>query len=221
VAFGFARLPGGSRRYVNVSNVDSDVPIGETISRRHYDNIIERLGRRSHQPGVEAIRESERALERLREALAARAADLRGSAEAEASAAFLAARESEFERVSARHAAQSAGQRRFNAALETYVAEQRRQGKRISKVEARKSAEFKLIMADLKGRANPLGSAAIADENRFRRQKALDRLGGSQPFREEYRRMYGHLAKPGRGRQSLHQGRRVGGFRVKRRVSGG
>lgn len=91
--------------------------------------------------------------------------------------------------------AQQRGQRRFNTALEAYAAEQRRLGRKVDRRKLKSSPEFKAILADLKGMPNKRGNPAIADENRFNRRKALDRLGGDKVFRDQYESLYG--GRPG------------------------
>jgi hypothetical protein len=99
--------------------------------------------------------------------------------------------------------------------LESYVREQRRAGRKITKIEARKSPEFKGIMADIKGKPNKKNNPNIRDQNSFRRKRALDRLGGSTVFREQYENLYGPAAGGGQFRGVDRTGR---SFRVRRRV---
>lgn len=189
MAFGYKRGPGATRYYVNELT-------GERISRRQYDKYVRALGK--NQPVALAIAETERMLDALRLRLAEVSARENEVARREAE---LAAREAELalEKQLFRKSRTDKGQRRYNAALDAYVAEQRRLGKRISKIDARKSAEFKSLMKDLKGKKNPKQNPKIADENRFNRMKALDRLGGSQVFREYYEKLYGAPVQPASG----------------------
>lgn len=197
MAFGFQRRPGTSRGYVNTSNTEGPYEIGQTISRRQYDKYVESLGKRTHLPGTAAIRETERHLEELRRALARE--------EIEADELFEI--RGELERLRGQsNGPQARGQRRYNAALEAYVRQKRSQGIRIDKRQARSSAEFKTIMGDIKGRPNKRGNPNIRDQNRFLRKRALDKLGGSNIFREQYDSLYGpsdrgefgHVRKDGR-----------------------
>ena len=185
MAFGFRRAPGSSRGYVNEAT-------GERVSRRQYDKHVERLGKRLHMPGADAIAATEHLLEDMRGRLAAISAR-----EAEVSRRELEldlrARELELEKMLFRKGRTSAGQRRYNAVLDAYTQEQRRQGRKLTKTQARTEARFAQIMRDIKGKPNRGKSATIADENRFTRMKALDQLGGSNAFREYYEKMYGTL----------------------------
>ena len=63
--FGFERLPGKARRYRNVTAVDSNYAIGQTISQRQYDKYVEGLGGRKHESDARA------ALARVRDRLEA------------------------------------------------------------------------------------------------------------------------------------------------------
>lgn len=190
MAFGFHRQAGSGRGYVNDAN--PDFAIGQRLSRRQYDKYIERIGKRTHLPGAEAIRETERLLEQLRANLAQRAADLDAQAAGlDLREEQLALREQElaFEQQLFRKGRQSAGQRRYNALLNAYVGEQRRRGVKINKRQAAASAEFKQIVKDVKGRPNKKNNPNIRDQNRFNRMKALDKIGGSNAFREYYKNL--------------------------------
>jgi hypothetical protein len=209
VAFGFRRETGTARGYINAET-------GDRISRRQYDKFVEKLGKRTHQPGVEAIRDTERLLEKLRDDLTKREFDV----SAREAAVSLREQELELEKLLYRRGRTSAGQRRYNTVLEAYVNEKRRQGIKISKIDARKSKDFKSIMTDIKGRANKADNRNIKDENRINRMKALDKLGGSNVFRELYEKMYGQVIAgevTNRARGVLANGRSR--FTVKRRVA--
>ena len=183
MAFGFIRLPGTSRRFQNIES-------GETISYRQYNKHLDRLGARAPalKTSIEAIRATEDELARIRASLASREAEL------QAREALVAERERalELERELFRAGRQSAGQRRYNAALESYVRSARLRGRRINKREARSEPAFRQAMKNLKGRPNPKRNPTIADENRFRRRKALDTLGGDVFFRDQYESLYGN-----------------------------
>lgn len=195
MAFGYRRAPGSSRGYINESDPDGPVPIGGRISRRQFDKRVGQIGKRQSLPGAEAIREALHNLERTAAILDQRAQDLVGEREQlsrEQQRLALEQEELDLEKQLFRRARQDAGQRRYNAVLDLYVKEQRRQGNRgLTKTQARKSEQFKAIMRDIKGKSNPTGNANIKDTNRFQRQKALDQLGGSNRFREQYEQMYG------------------------------
>lgn len=184
MAFGFTRAPGTSRNYVNAET-------GETLSRRQYDKFVDRLGKRNPGLATEAIRDTERMLEQLRDSLNRREAAVAAREE------LVAERERilQLERQLFRAGRQSAGQRRYNAALEAYVRAQRSRGRRINKLQARAEATFKQALADLKGKPNKKKSPRIADENRFLRQKAMATLGGDVFFRDQYESLYG--GRPG------------------------
>lgn len=198
MAFGFKRQPGTSKGYINESN--PDYAIGQRLSRRQYSKYVETIGQRQRSHGADYILETERKLEELRAALAQRAADLDTREEA------LRVRELEleFERAQFRRARQNAGQRRRAALLDAYVGEQRRRGKRITKREASGSAEFQQLVKDVRGRPNKRGNPNIRDENRFRRLKALDAVGGGLVFREYYEMLYGRQGQLGASHARAH-----------------
>lgn len=203
MAFGFSRAAGTSRGYV----ADGSNPVfaaGQRLSRRQYDKYVEQIGQRSHLPGAEAIRATERNLEALREALTARQTAL------DSQAAELAARElavAEREAQAARRGGflrerQGAGQRRYNLALELYVTREREAGRPVTKRDAAKRAEFKAALADIKGRPNPSRNPNIAADNVAKRRRGFAVLGGADRFKEQYERQYGRVARgrrPGRG----------------------
>lgn len=177
MAFGFVRNAGRARSYTNVSAADGPVPIGSTISRRQYDKYVERLGARTHLPGTAAIRETERNLEELRRWLAAE--------QIEAEEVFEVEAELQRQRF-ANNGAQARGQRRYNAALESFVRHKRSQGIQITKREARSTAEFRQVMTDIKGTPNKRGNPNVRDRNAARRRAAFDRIGGGRNFKEVY-----------------------------------
>lgn len=183
MAFGFVRQPGTRRRFLNTET-------GEEISYRQYNKVLDRLGARQPalKTSVEALRAAENELERIRQSLASRSAQL------DARETLLAERERELalERQLFRAERQGRGQRRYNAALEAYTRAQRLRGRpRLTKTQARAEPVFKQALADLKGRANPNRNPNIADANRFARQKALATLGGDAFFRDQYESLYG------------------------------
>ncbi len=227
MAFGFARLPGRSRQYVNVSNTDAPVPIGETLSRRQYDRYIERLGQRTHLPGTTAIRDAERRLEALRQALLDQRENLLDQREADIAAREAALAEAERELQARQSAfgnsAQARGQRRYNAALDAYVDERRRQGRPISKRDARSTPEFREIMKDIKGRPNKRGLGSVRDADAAKRRAAFDKLGGGITFKEFYQRLYPQRAPAAPGTRVYTGTNRSGRstFTVRRGVSRG
>ena len=189
MAFGFTRQPGPSRNYVNESN--PDFAIGMKLSRRQYDAYIEKLGKRTHLPGAEAIRETERLLEQVRANLVLRENEL-DRREAE-----LALREAELqlEQQLFRRGRQNAGQRRYNAMLDAYVANERRKGRTVTKRDARSEPRFKQIMSDIKGTPNKRKNPNVAAANKIRRRAALEAVGGQAAFREYYDGLYGSLER--------------------------
>lgn len=215
MAFGFAREKGGARGYVNESN--PEFAPGQRLSRRQYDKFTEKLGVRQHGSGVDAIAETERQLEALRASLAQRASAL----DQREASLELRERELALEKELFRKGRQSAGQRRYNAALDAYVSEKRRQGQTINKIQARRDPEFNAIMRDLKGRANPRGSPNIRDANKEKRLRALDALGGGANFREYYSKLYGSMVRGTTGSQVAVRARnRARGLTPRRRARG-
>jgi len=180
MAFGFDRLPGTARNYINRSNPDYE--IGQVISRRQFTRYTDRL--------VEDASEAEESGE-----------GLASIAETDAMLADLADSLARRERQSgeAFQLRQGSGQRRYNAALEAYVSNQRARGRRINKRQAAASPEFKQIMADLKP-----SKRLSRDERRVARSKALDQLGGDQFFRNQYQSLYGGRAG-GHGRTRVRR----------------
>lgn len=211
MAFGFDRERGATARgYVNVSN--PDLPIGTRLSRRQYDKYVETIGKREHLPGLHAaaiaIRDAERHLDATRRALAARGAELDARErdilrrEAELAKAERDARASVFNRVRST----SAGQRRFNTAIDQFVEKRRSEGQRITRRSASKDPEFKRLLAELKGRPNPKGDPVIGAANKARRQAAVDVLGGWREFEEQYRRRYPlRVRRSGNAGQSIRR----------------
>lgn len=194
MAFGFRRLSGRARNYEAV-DAEGYAP-GTVLSRRQYDAYVSRLGRRERLPGFDLIREAERRLEALQARLEAaeRAAQSEFEREAVTQAREAARREgAATAQAKLRRSRQQAGQRRYNSLLKSFREERARQGRPISFREARVNAEFRQIVADMKGKANPKGDPNIADDNRSRRMKALDRLGGDRVFREQYAALYGRV----------------------------
>jgi hypothetical protein len=172
MAFGFQRLPGIARRYVNQSN--PDFAPGAVISRRQYsaytDRIIQEYAAEEQKEGAEAIAAAQRHLDDI-------ADSLRRRQEAEAGTIR-----------SIRH---GAGQRRYNALLDAYRLHQRERGHPVGKREAMQSAEFKALVADVKGKPNKRRSPIVMEENRQRRRAALARVGGADFFRQQYESLYG------------------------------
>ncbi len=189
MAFGFTRQSGTSRGYVNQTN--PDFAYGQRLSRRQYDAYLERLGERTHLPGIEILRETERKLEALRDNLAARSAAL-DEREAEIRRREIAMAEQEAEKTRAgyhRKTRQRAGQNVFNAALDRYVRLQRERGNAVTKRAAKSSPEFKAISAALK----PIKSKNpnVRAREVQRRRRVLAPLGTAAEFWEEYRRDQG------------------------------
>jgi hypothetical protein len=204
MAFGFSRERGTGRGYV-ADGSNPEFAAGTRLSRRQYDKYTERLGARRHLPGATAIRQTERELEQLRRDLAAEEIE---SVEFLDEQRRLLQQRRGIEATSPLLSARGAGQRRYNAALDAYVKQQAHRGRRIGKRAASQSPEFKQILADLKGKPNKRNNPRIADENRFRRRKALDALGGDRYFREQYESLYG--GRPG-GHGMAPRGFRVAG----------
>lgn len=185
--FGFKREAGTRRNYINESN--PDFAVGQRLSRKQYDKYIERRGARTHLPGAEQLRETERLLEQMRANLALRANEL------DQREASLQLREAELklEQELFRKGRQNAGQRRFNAMLDAYVSNERRKGRTVSKLKARSEPAFKQVMEDIKGKPNKRRNPNVAAENAIRRRRALDAVGGGATFREFYTGLYGAL----------------------------
>ena len=185
MAFGFSRQPGAARGYVNEGN--SDFAIGHRLSRRQYDKYVEKLGQRHHQPGAEAIRETEKLLEKMRADLVQRSASL----DTREAGLELREKELELERQLFRKGRHSAGQRRYNVMLDAYVANERRKGRTLNKRQAMQEPVFKQAMIDMKGKPNKRHDPNVAARNVVMRRNALERVGGAQVFREYYDSMYG------------------------------
>lgn len=194
MAFGFRRLPGSRRAYEAV-DAEGYTP-GAILSRRQYDAYVARLGRRHHLPGFDQIREAERRLEQIAADLARQERETLSEFEREALAQAresAAAERAALATAKRRRTRQGAGQRLYNTLLKTFRSERQRIGRPLTYREAQQSAEFRQIVREMKGRPNPQGDPDIADDNRMRRLKALDRLGGSNVFREQYDTAYGRV----------------------------
>jgi len=213
--FGFKREAGTGRGYVNESNPDYE--IGTRLSRRQYDKFIEKQGARQKLPGADQIRETERQLEQLRDALARRetALDLR---ETELK---LREQELQLEKDLFRKGRQSAGQRRYNTMLDAFVTNERRKGKTVNKRDARNDPVFKQAMEDIKGKPNKRKNPNIAAENVERRRRALAVVGGGDVFREYYERTYGQIARGTIGsRVASHASNRARGATSRNKARG-
>lgn len=190
VAFGFKRLPGRARRYVNESN--PDLPVGTVLADRQYRKFLERLGARTHLPGVEMLRLAERQLEDLKAALDARsvALDAREVALAEAEASLAS--------TQAGHARLQHGrtrQRRYNLLLDLYMTEQRRKGVTLTKRQAMHSGEFKNIIATIRKTDKHNKNPNLDLERKFARSAAFALIGGAQSFKEYYEMLYGRVKR--------------------------
>lgn len=192
MAFGFRRLPGPSRRFLNESN--PDFAIGAEISYRQYDKYLAATARKAVKGGAKEISRVERELAETKRNLDRLQRDLeKREASVAAREALVAEREKELalEKELFRKGRTDKGQRRFNVALEAYVRSERAKGRTISKREAKSSPAFKQIMSDLKGRPNKRRNPNIAAENDIRRRRALSQLGGADFFRDQYQSVYG------------------------------
>lgn len=166
MAFGYRPLGDTGRHYQNEAT-------GEIITRTRYKRIIDNLlaehVAEETQLGGDAIRETAQHLADLQDILRRRQVAARPETQGR----------------------QSAGLRRRNALLESYYESERLRGSRKSKAELGRSAEFKQIIDDMKGRPNPRHDPNIKDDNRVRRSKALDQVGGDAFFRRQYEKLYG------------------------------
>lgn len=191
MAFGFKRLPGSSRRYQNIET-------GEVLSYRQFDKYVKSIGERKYLPPIENLREAARELRNVKNPDETTAKNLKT-----------------IESALNRREKTGAGQRRYNAVLASYVAEQHRQGKPISKRDAKTNTEFKKILDQIKGKPNKRGNPNIAAQNKQARLAAFAQLGGANEFREMYETLYGprERAEYGRannaGRSSFTPRRRV------------
>lgn len=204
MAFGFTRAPGASRGYVNQDN-----PLfapGQRLSRRQYDKYIEQIGARTHLPGAQAMRDAERRLEALREALAEQSAAL-DEREREVTERELAIAEREKEAIGAgvhRRARQGAGQRRYNLVLDLYTRAQREGGRTLTKRQAAREPAFRTALADIKGKPNPRNNANTRAKNLEGRRRGFAAIGGQDEFKEQYEARYGRVN--GRSRNPRHSG---------------
>ena len=209
--FGFVREPGKARGYV-ADGSNPDYTAGTRLSRRQFDKYVERLGRRTHLPGVQAIRETDRLMERIRRDLEREQVE---ETEAFEEQAALLQRRREIEASSPRLARVGAGTRRYKAAISAWRKQQAAMGHPVSYRQAQQSPEFKRVLADLIGAPNKSGNPARAAEIRRKRSAAIDALGGSEFFRREYTARNGGIAggRPYRLRGVNNAGRSTGGHR--------
>lgn len=223
MAHGFRRAQGTARGYVNVDN--PDFAPGHRLSRRQYDAYAERLGARTHRPRMAdltgAIQATQATLRQTQADLDRLAAELAAEGRAQTRGAILVARrrqreaqrlEQEITRQLEREDRTAKGLRRYHAALQSYVEEQRARGRDVSPRQAANDPAFKEAVKLLKGRPNPRGSERIRRENAEGRKRAITALGGSAAFKEVYDRRYG---------QRVTRVRRSGaGERIRRRNVG-
>jgi hypothetical protein len=202
VAHGFRREKGAARGYVNETNPDFSP--GHRLSRRQYDAYADRLGARTHRPRMadltvsltatqQTLRDTQAELDRLaRELAASGRAQTRGQmlvARRRQREAMQSARETEA--LLTREDRTVKGLRRYHAALQSYVEEQRSRGRDVSARQAAKDPAFREAIALLKGKPNPRGSVRIRQANAEGRKRAIQALGGSAAFKEVYDRRYG------------------------------
>lgn len=214
MAFGFKRLPGTARTYLNESN--PDLPIGTVLSRDQYDKFVIRLGKHNYKPGIEAINEASRNIEETADKLR-EIAKLQGlNADLQAQLTHAEGELARTNRLLRGREKTDAGQRLLNITLDLYVDEQRAQGRNITKQQARKSTEFKEILSALKPKANKKRNPREKARDMAAKRRAFQKLGGSDNFREKYERRYGIRGTRSRNRQS--SGRTASGMRIKRRL---
>lgn len=203
MAFGFDRERGSGRGYVNTSN--KDFGTGARLSRRQYDKYVERLGaRRPREAKAELsrkireasqdIRDAERQLRAIEHRLPHLRDNLTSGREAQAQAALILAEQrrdiAASELLGSERSAK--GTRRYHAALDAYIDQQKREGVVVSRREAAKSPAFVEIEKLLKGKPNPRGLESISESNKALRDRAFDRLGGVEQFRDSYGKRYGY-----------------------------
>lgn len=221
MAFGFRRQQGAARGYVNVDN-----PLfapGQRLSRRQYDKYVEQIGARSFLPGEQALRDAERRLTALRDALAQRSEAL-DARERELAERELALAQRERERVET--GVQSATRRkgsirygldRYRGALDLYQRRARDAGRVINKRQAASEPAFKAIWSDIKGNKNPSANPNVAERNRARRMAGYNALGGLAEWQDQsaqmqfYRAPYGYRAPAKPKRRSTNSRNRQRG----------
>jgi hypothetical protein len=193
MAFGFRREQGVARGYVNVDN-----PLfapGQRLSRRQYDKYVEQIGARSFLPGEQALRDAERRLTALRDALAQRSEAL-DTRERELAERELALAQRERERVET--GVQSAVRRkgsirygldRYRGALDLYQRRARDAGRVINKRQAAAEPEFKAIWSDIKGQKNPSRNPNVTKRNQSRRMTGYNALGGLAEWQDQSAQM--------------------------------
>lgn len=77
-------------------------------------------------------------------------------------------------------------QRQFNSLLETYVRSERAKGRKINKIEARKSDEFKRAIKMIRTKRKIGESKAQREARQQAVQMGFDMLGGYKSFQEAY-----------------------------------
>lgn len=203
MAHGFQRERGATARgYINVSN--SDFAPGFRLSRRQYDNYVELLGLRTKKPTIasltDRIRDTQRQLRDTKAELDRLSKELAAEGRAETRGQMLVARrrqreaeqmEKETTAVLEREDKTAKGLRRYHAALQSYVEEQRNRGNMVTARQAANDPAFKEALKLLKGKPNPRGSERIRQANAEGRKRAVAMLGGNAAFKEVYDRRYG------------------------------
>jgi hypothetical protein len=220
MALGFRRLPGTSKRYVNVDN-----PLfgaGQELSYRQYAKYLEQTGQREHLATTNLLAATEDRLRRLRDELSERSAELdereRVLLEGEAA---LAEREREIRATQVfRGQSQRAGTDRYNLRLELYVRREREAGRVLTKRQAASEPEFKAINALFHRKPNPMRNPNITEANRKRQWRGYEELGGLEEWRKGsaeymiYRAPYVYRApKPSRKKRSTNARNRARGRR--------
>jgi hypothetical protein len=218
MALGFRRLPGTSKRYVNVDN-----PLfgaGQELSYRQYAKYLEQTGERQHLATTDLLRATEARLERLRDELADRSAELDDRERALlAGEAALAEREREMRASQVfRGDRQKAGTDRYNLRLHLYMERARASGRVLTKRQAARDPEFRTINALFHRRPNPLGNPNISAANARRQWEGYARLGGLEAYQQGsaefglYRAPYVYRApKPSRRKRSTNARNRARG----------
>lgn len=174
----FKRLPGTSRNYY-------DVETGEVFSRRQRDKIVDLERGRKRVSSLNEITEIEDYLARLQKELVEDVSDI--------GAKPLQARLAQVRRQKYRIARTSAGQRRYNALIHSYMSNAELAGRPLTYRQAQKDPEFIRINKLMAGRPNPKHNPNIRDRNREDRIAAADLIGGWDDFREAYDELYPDL----------------------------
>jgi hypothetical protein len=173
MAPGFKRLPGKSRNYINAAT-------GQVLSRRQYDKLVA-ASTKAAKPAAPGSRGFTKLPGSARRYVDNATGQTISRRQRDNLADALGQRTRKPLSPSL-----SAKQRQYNALLESYVRNRRRQGFPISKSEARKSEDFKRAVRMIRTRRRVGETDMQRDARLEARRMGIEAVGGHQLFQEAY-----------------------------------